>query len=41
MPWLKMKKTSIQIIVHMTQHRKLKTKQHEPDQKLEKDIKAA
>ena len=23
-----------QIIVHMTQHRKLKTKQHEPHQKL-------
>ena len=29
-PWLKKKRTNRQIIVHKTQHRKLKTKQHEP-----------
>ena len=29
------KKTNRQIIVHKTQHRKLKTYQHEPHQKLE------
>ena len=29
-----MKKTNRQTIVHMTQHRKLKNKQNEPDQKL-------
>ena len=34
-PWLKMKKTNRQTIVHMTQHRKLKNKQHEPPKKLE------
>ena len=33
-PWLKIKKTNRQIIVYMTQHRKLKTKQHEPHKKL-------
>ena len=30
----KNKKTNRQIILHKTQHRKLKTKQHEPHQKL-------
>ena len=30
-PWLKMKKTNRQTIVHTTQHRKLKNKQHEPN----------
>ena len=29
----KIKKTNRQTIVHMTQHRKLKNKQHEPHQK--------
>ena len=29
-----MKKTDIQTIVHITQHSKLKNKQHEPHQKL-------
>ena len=33
-PWLKMKLTNRQTNVHMTQHRKLKNKQHEPHQKL-------
>ena len=33
-PWLKMKKTNRQTIVHKTQHRKLKTEQQEPHQKL-------
>ena len=32
-PWLKMKRTNRQTIVHRTQHRKLKNKQHEPHQK--------
>ena len=30
----KMKRTNRQTIVHTTQHRKLKNKQHEPHQKL-------
>ena len=30
----KKKKTNREIIVHKTQHRKLKTEQHEPNQKL-------
>ena len=34
MPWLKKKKTNRQTIVHKTQHRKLKTEQHKPHQKL-------
>ena len=34
-PWLKMKKTNRQTIVHMTQHRKLKNTQHESHPKLE------
>ena len=34
MPWLKLKKTYRQIIVHLKQHRKLKTEQHEPHQNL-------
>ena len=29
-----MKRTNKQTLVHMTQHRKLKNKQHEPQQKL-------
>ena len=33
MPWLNMKRTNRQTKVHMTQHRKLKNKQHEPQQK--------
>ena len=34
-PWLKnKKKTNSQTIVHMTQHRKLENKQHEPHQNL-------
>ena len=33
-PWSKMKKTNRQTTVHMTQHRKLKNRQHEPHQKL-------
>ena len=33
-PWLKMKQTNRQKIVHMTQHRNLQNKQHEPHQKL-------
>ena len=32
--WLKHKKTNRQIIEHKTQHRKLKTKQHESHQNL-------
>ena len=31
-PWLKTKRTNRQTIVHMTQHSKLKDKQHEPHQ---------
>ena len=31
-PWLKIKRTNRQKIVHITQHRKLKNKQHEPHQ---------
>ena len=34
MPWLKMKKTNRQTIVHMIQQIKLNNKQHEPQQKL-------
>ena len=39
MPWLKTKKNkpNRQTKVHMTQHRKLKNKQHEPHQKLTRD----
>ena len=33
-PCLKMKETNKQTILHMTHHRKLKNKQHEPHQKL-------
>ena len=33
-PWLKMKKTNRQTIVHTKKHRNLKNKQHEPHQKL-------
>ena len=33
-PWLKIKRTNRQTIVHMAQHKKLKNKQHEPQQKL-------
>ena len=33
-PWLKMKHANRQTIVHVTQHRKLKNKQHEPHQNL-------
>lgn len=39
-PGLKKKKTNIQITVHKSQHRKLQTKQHEP-QKLMRGISGA
>ena len=32
--WLKMKKTNRQTKVHLTQHKKLTNRQHEPHQKL-------